>query len=542
MVGVGANLVFSTINGNAISVTDDAAIGAVEKVTLTAGTGTLTLNGIAGLSFTTGDGTADSTMTFSGTLANINNALAGLSYTNATPGSDVITMTTDDNGNSGIGGALQDTDTVQIAVTTTPSANPAIDLNGTGAAGTGFENTFTEAGSAAAIVNPAVTIVDTGGADVTDVIASATITLVNHQANDVLVVNNGLLPAGVTASSYNAATGVLTLTGSGTSTAADFQTALQAISFSNPDTNPSTVDRTITITVNDGTTDSNTAIATVHVTAVNNAPALDLDAVAAGNDFETDYSANGAAVAISDTSVSITDADNATLASATAVLSNAKTGDILSISGALPPGITAVTTTGPGTITVTLTGSATLADYQNALKQVGFSNSSDAPDQTARDIAVTVNDGAANSNTAHTTITMHPVNHPPVAQNGSASGNEDSDISGSVIASDVDGNTLTYSLVNANGGALHGTVVVDSTTGAYTYTPNQDFFGTDSFQFKAEDGSLDSNAGTVTVSVSPVNDAPVLDLDSATSVGAGGDDFAPPIPSAAPRRRSPAPR
>ena len=130
VVGVGANLVFSTINGNAISVTDDAAIGAVEKVTLTAGTGTLTLNGIAGLSFTTGDGTADSTMTFSGTLANINNALAGLSYTNATPGSDVITMTTDDNGNSGIGGALQDTDTVQIAVTTTPSANPAIDLNG----------------------------------------------------------------------------------------------------------------------------------------------------------------------------------------------------------------------------------------------------------------------------------------------------------------------------------------------------------------------------------------------------------------------------
>ena len=209
-----------------------------------------------------------------------------------------------------------------------------------------------------------MTIVDTGGADVTDVIASATITLVNHQANDVLVVNNGLLPAGVTASSYNAATGVLTLTGSGTSTAADFQTALQAISFSNPDTNPSTVDRTITITVNDGTTDSNTAIATVHVTAVNNAPALDLDAVAAGNDFATDYSANGAAVAISDTSVSITDADNATLASATAVLSNAKTGDILSISGALPPGITAVTTTGPGTITVTLTGSATLADYQ----------------------------------------------------------------------------------------------------------------------------------------------------------------------------------
>ena len=244
-----------------------------------------------------------------------------------------------------------------------------------------------------------------------------------------------LLPAGVTASAYNAATGVLTLTGSGTSTAADFQTALQAITFSNPSSNPSTIDRTITITVNDGTTDSNTAIATVHVTAVNNAPSLDLDADnnhAAGNDFATDYSANGAAVSISDTDVSITDADNANLASATVVLTNAKFGDILSVSGPLPPGITATTTAGAGTITVTLTGSALLADYQSALKQIGFSNSSDTPDQTARDIAVTVNDGTANSNTAHTTITMHPVNHPPVAQNGSASGNEDNAISGSV--------------------------------------------------------------------------------------------------------------
>ena len=86
VVAVNTNLVFSTGNGNAISVTDDDANGASETVTLTAGTGTLTLNGTAGLNFTTGDGTADTTMTFSGTLADINNALAGLSYTNATAG------------------------------------------------------------------------------------------------------------------------------------------------------------------------------------------------------------------------------------------------------------------------------------------------------------------------------------------------------------------------------------------------------------------------------------------------------------------------
>ena len=83
-------------------------------------------------------------------------------------------------------------------------------------------------------------------------------------------------------------TGALTLAGSGTGTAADFQNALQAISFSSPGADPSTVDRTITISVNDGTTDSNTALATIHVTAVNNAPTLDLDANnnhAAGNEL-----------------------------------------------------------------------------------------------------------------------------------------------------------------------------------------------------------------------------------------------------------------
>ena len=140
-VAAGGNLVFSTGNGNAISVTDDDANGASETVTLTAGAGTLTLNGIAGLSFTTGDGTADTTMTFSGTLLDINNALAGLTYNNASAGSDILTITTDDGGHTG-GGALQDSDTVQIAITTAGTGDPAIDLNGP-PRGTGFTNTFT---------------------------------------------------------------------------------------------------------------------------------------------------------------------------------------------------------------------------------------------------------------------------------------------------------------------------------------------------------------------------------------------------------------
>ena len=58
--------VFSTANGNLISISDAESTSA--QVTLTAVNGTLTLSTIAGLSFTSGDGTGDTTMTFTGTI------------------------------------------------------------------------------------------------------------------------------------------------------------------------------------------------------------------------------------------------------------------------------------------------------------------------------------------------------------------------------------------------------------------------------------------------------------------------------------------
>jgi Ca2+-binding RTX toxin-like protein len=104
----------------------------------------------------------------------------------------------------------------------------------------------------------------------------------------------------------------------------------------------------------------------------------------------------------------------------------------------------------------------------------------------------------------------------PVAQDGTASGNEDNAINGALVASDVDSPSLTYSRVSQ---AAHGTVTVNA-NGTFSYTPNADFNGTDSFTFKANDGSLDSNVATVHLTVAPVNDAPVIVSD-------GGGDTAP---------------
>ena len=73
--------VFSAAGGNQISVTDVDAGGAPVQVTLNASNGVITLGGTGGLAFTSGDGTADTNMTFSGTLPAINAALNGLVFT-----------------------------------------------------------------------------------------------------------------------------------------------------------------------------------------------------------------------------------------------------------------------------------------------------------------------------------------------------------------------------------------------------------------------------------------------------------------------------
>ena len=100
-VWVGQTIVFSTANGNAISVSDDSGPSGMLQMTLTANTGTLTLATISGLTFTTGDGMADTTLKFRGTQASIVAALNGLVYTSTTGGVGTLTIATDDLGSSG---------------------------------------------------------------------------------------------------------------------------------------------------------------------------------------------------------------------------------------------------------------------------------------------------------------------------------------------------------------------------------------------------------------------------------------------------------
>lgn len=89
-------LIFSSGNSNLIRINSDA--GNSLNVTLAATDGTLSLSGTTGLSFTSGDGTTDATMTFSGTVESINTALSGLSYqpTSEFSGSGSMAISTTD--------------------------------------------------------------------------------------------------------------------------------------------------------------------------------------------------------------------------------------------------------------------------------------------------------------------------------------------------------------------------------------------------------------------------------------------------------------
>jgi VCBS repeat-containing protein len=132
----------------------------------------------------------------------------------------------------------------------------------------------------------------------------------------------------------------------------------------------------------------------------------------------------------------------------------------------------------------------------------------------------TANDGTTDSAPATVNITVSSVNDPPVAVNDSGSTNEDNALSKTaatgVLSNDTDvaNESQTLTAIKVTDPA-HGTVTLNS-DGSYTYTPNANYFGTDSFTYKANDGTDDSNTATVNLTVNSVNDPPVANPDSGT--------------------------
>ncbi|NUQ63376.1 MAG: tandem-95 repeat protein, partial [Pirellulales bacterium] len=116
------------------------------------------------------------------------------------------------------------------------------------------------------------------------------------------------------------------------------------------------------------------------------------------------------------------------------------------------------------------------------------------------------NDGQADSNGATVNLTINAANAIPVARSASFNLAEDAVLSASAIATDANGDNITLSVAQG-GGPTHGTLSFNP-DGTFTYTPVADFNGSDRFTFKANDGKTDSNAATVSLTITPVSDAP----------------------------------
>ncbi len=356
-----------------------------------------------------------------------------------------------------------------------------------------------EAGSAAVAVTGSLTVSDID--DTT--LAGATVRIASGFASgeDALVFTN---QNGITGS-YDAATGVLAL--AGTASLADYQAALRSVTYADSNaTSPSTVTRTISFQVDDGHVTNHASNVVSRDIAVIPPPVL--------SGIESSaivYHAGTAAVPVTST---LAISASTTLVSATVAVTAGFTSAEDSLSFTNQNGITGSYSASTGVLT--LSGSATVADYQSALRSVTYANSNGANPSTAtRTISFTVNDGTLSSNTVSRDVSVL-ANQAPTANADTATTNEKTAIDIPVLANDTDPQGYPLSVATVDTTGTKGSVSVNP-DGTIHYDPNGQFnalnegqTATDTFTYTATDGFHDSNSATVTVTITGVNDAPVL--------------------------------
>ncbi|MFB3949206.1 putative Ig domain-containing protein, partial [Aeromonas veronii bv. sobria] len=474
------------------------------------------------------------------TLAQWQAALRAVTYANSSDTPNTSTRTVSFTVNDGTDASSAATKGVSVA-----AANDAPQVTTTG--GT---TPFTEGASATAI-DSSLTLSDVDSAT----LASATVAITGNfqSGQDLLAFTNNGSTMGNISASYNSGTGGLTLTSAGaTATLAQWQAALRAVTYANSSENPNTSARTVSFTVNDGSDASSASTKIVSVTAVNDAPSV---TTAGGTTPFTE----GTPTAI-DNGLTLSDVDSTTLASATvAITGNFQSGqDLLAFTnnGSTMGNISASYNSGTGVLTLSSAGAtATLAQWQAALRAVTYANSSESPNTSARTVSFTVNDGTDASSASTKIVSVTAVNDAPqvTTAGGTTPFTEGTPaaIDSGLTLSDVDSTTLASATVAitgnfqsgqdllafTNNGSTMGNISAsyNSGTGVLTLTsagatatlaqwqaalravtyanssenPNT---STRTVSFTVNDGTDASSAATQSVSVTAVNDAPVNNL------------------------------
>ena len=270
---------------------------------------------------------------------------------------------------------------------------------------------YTE-GDSATVIDGTLTITDVDDTNM----EGATITISSgYQASeDVLALGNTGLGISVASNS----SGVLTLSGSASK--ANYETAFESITYQNTNTDdPDNTNRTITWVVSDGTANSSGVTSTITVADVNDAPVVS----DAGGTLS--FSTGGSATVI-DGTLTITDVDDTNMESATITISSGyeSSEDVLAFTNA--NGITGSWDSGTGVLT--LSGTASKANYETAFESVTYQNTdTGSPDTSDRIATWLVSYGDTNSAagvTSTISVSAPSLHHYAVSYDGGSTTND----------------------------------------------------------------------------------------------------------------------
>ena len=276
------------------------------------------------------------------------------------------------------------------------------------------------------------------------------------------------------------------------------------------------------------------SIATVSmtVTCAPDAPFVDTSAGALA------YTENDPPTPI-DPGVTVTDADvGETIANATVQITGNHAGaqDVLALANPLAHAPIVAMVVGD---TITLSGAASPAAYQSALRDVTYFNSSEAPSTLTRTATFTVTDSTALPGSDTRAIAVTPANDPPTAVDDVGTADEDTTLNVAapgVLANDTDvdpGDTKTVVALNGTGTLTQalpsGASVTINANGSYSYNPLSAFQGlstgqsaSDSFTYTMRDAANAQDTATVTLTINGISDAPTAVADSFDAIGNTG--------------------
>ncbi|MEM8678322.1 MAG: putative Ig domain-containing protein [Planctomycetota bacterium] len=259
------------------------------------------------------------------------------------------------------------------------------------------------------------------------------------------------------------------------------------------------------------------------VEPVNEPPVLDLNGPDdEGDGFNATFEEEAGVVQIVDLDLSITDADNDRLTSATATITNLLDGD----NEFLTVDVTGTNLTAaydPMTGTLTLTGDDTLQNYENVLRTLQYANVSDDPNTTTRAIDVMVSDGEDPSNVATATVDIIAFNDAPdIAPIADGVAFVGAEFETTVTVTDPDSENVTLFLDDDS--PTNATLTqVDATTWLIRWTPDaMDGDGPFTFRVNATDDGTPVAADSESFMVTLGNPLAQADLNG----DAEGVDFA----------------